>query len=127
MADITNVERKPAPDVVVNIKEADQRSAIRKAHMSANPNYSYAYERPNVTDGELAQKGWEKVLDGKGAFVHHGGDPLVRKLKAKRDEDRALESQQSLNQVKSKLDKAYKAGKLTQVASKKTLTNPTKE
>jgi len=119
MANITEVERKPAPSVSVDITMLDQRRAIEDAHQTANPDYSYAYQRPNITNGELEQLGWQKVTDGKGECVHHGGDPLVRKPKAKRDQERKREDDISYNMVKHKLDRADREGKLTQVASKK--------
>ena len=118
MAKISEQERKPAPEVEVAVVHKDQRKAIMEEHRK--PEFHYAYHRADVTDTELEAGGWEKVGDGKGGFVHHMGDPLIRRLNEVERKVRHQESKESYETVKDRLIGADKDGSLRRVRAKKT-------
>ncbi len=114
MANVEKAERKAAPAVEVKMPHRDQREGIRLVYAEKDPDYSYAYHRPNVTDAELARISAEKVSDGKGGFAHHEGDPLIRIPRKIAEAQRAQEQEESFRTVKNKMKVADRAGRLSQ-------------
>lgn len=120
MARIANAERKVAPKVETSTSHVDERKVIVDRLRKEDPNYFYGFHRHNVTDYDLQREGFEKVTDGTGAVLHHNGDPVVRRPMELHKAKRASRHNASYEMVKDRLEGQDRAGKLTQVASKKT-------
>jgi hypothetical protein len=127
MANVEKAERKTAPAVEVRVPHKDQREGIRLAYAEKYPEYSFAYHRPNVSDIELEMIQAEKITDGAGGFVHHGGDPLIRIPMKVVEAQRAAEQQDSLKLVENKMKEAKLAGRLTRERKPKTPKVPIKK
>ena len=122
MADTSKQVKKIAPSVQAVLAQTDERTRLVDEYKLKDPKYVYKFHRRDVSDNELERTGYEKVVKD-GCDVNHNGDPLIRREAGLDLAVRRARQKASYNQVKDKLHKADKAGKLRQTRKPKSPTN----
>lgn len=94
--------RSAAPPIFI-AGAVDQRFALLKKLNDDNPEFVYSYQRPDITDWELASYNQEVVRDDQGRVLHHITDPVVRTPKKIWERARIEESNRAREAVETRV------------------------